>query len=349
MFKAILLVLPILFQPVTSILSTNEVTVEQERLFSSWAEYHGKTYSSPEERHKRLQIWVTNDTYINDHNSLKKSWTMAHNHMSDFTYEEYVEYYKFENNRNFMQDEHDELLPDFNLAQTSRLRGRRTQGSPTYINWVEQDKVTGVKQQGTCGSCWAFSSIAVLESYVAIHTGVKTTLSEQELIDCDDYDSGCDGGRQKSALKYVSQAGGVCSEADYPYTATDELDCLDMCTTKVAGTNIPLPVFVTPKKNSQALANEVSLNPVAVVMDSSPQDFMFYAEGIYDGTCSSEYYNHGVAIVGYGVENGIEYWYAKNSWGPTWGSSGYFKLKRDSSLNGSTGKCAVLWHPTTIP
>lgn len=347
-----LAILPLLLQHATS--NTNEllldgISVEQERLFSSWAEYHGRTYSDADEHRKRLRIWVDNDAYIKEHNNLNKSWSMAHNHLSDMTHAEFIGYYHLESNRNFMQDENDELLPEFNLATISRLRGRRTQNIPSYVNWVEQDKVTAVKQQGTCGSCWAFSSIAVLESYVAIHTGVKINMSIQELVDCDDQNMGCEGGKQISALQYVSDNGGICSEQDYPYTATDDLDCLDMCTNKITGTDIPLPVYVRPKKNAQALATELSLNPVAVVMDSSTQDFMFYSEGVYDGSCRNDYYNHGVTIVGYGVDNGIEYWYVKNSWGSSWGTAGYFRIKRDSSLVKDKGKCAIMWHPTTIP
>ncbi|KAK0429079.1 hypothetical protein QR680_011176 [Steinernema hermaphroditum] len=202
---------------------------------------------------------------------------------------------------------------------------------PDSLDWREHGYVTEVKNQGMCGSCWAFSSTGALEGQHKRVSGKLVSLSEQNLIDCStSYGNfGCLGGWMDQAFKYVKENGGIDTEASYPYVG----DFSTNCTFKNRTVGATDDGFVDlPSGDEEALKVAVAtIGPVSVAIDAGQDSFRMYAGGVYyDEKCSSKHLNHGVLVVGYGTDPvGGEYWLVKNSWGEDWGEKGYIKMARN--------------------
>ena len=215
---------------------------------------------------------------------------------------------------------------------------------PEEKDWRKEGVVTPVKNQGQCGSCWAFSTIGTIESQNAIVNKKLVSLSESQIVDCDNKgeDKGCEGGLMINALEYTIKEGGIQSESDYPYVAKQEKCKYDKSKSVVKVENL----FVVDPKNTQdrnlyksALINR---GPIAVAIDASL--LQFYLKGIFHpikALCNPKNLNHGVLLVGYGTENVKDYWIVKNSWGQGWGEHGYFRIYSGNS-SGSENVCGIL-------
>jgi cathepsin F len=215
---------------------------------------------------------------------------------------------------------------------------------PDNFDWRPKGAVTPVKDQGQCGSCWAFSSTGNMEGQWFLAGNTLVSLSEQNLVDCDhecldanDCDSGCEGGLMPNAFNYVIKNGGIDTEESYPYTAED-----DTCAFKAAsvGAKISNWTFVSHNE-SQMAAYMVANGPLSVAVDALI--WQFYVGGVITVGCGSSL-DHGVLIVGYDHEVDIwgyeiQYWIIKNSWGDSWGYSGYVYIEKD------TGCCGVDQYP----
>jgi C1A family cysteine protease len=215
---------------------------------------------------------------------------------------------------------------------------------PDSIDWSDKGAVTPVKNQGSCGSCWAFSTVGSLEGRAQLAKGNLQQFSEQQFVDCDkDFgDQGCNGGLMDNAFKYAEQAD-ICTEDSYAYKGKGGSCAASGCsvglkTGEVSG-------FVDVKTNDeQALMEAVAAGPVSVAVDAVTL-FQLYFGGIMSGLCGASL-DHGVLVVGYGTDNGKDYWKVKNSWGSSWGEKGYVRMLRGK---GGKGQCGILSGPPSYP
>ena len=202
---------------------------------------------------------------------------------------------------------------------------------PATFDWRNlggSDWTTPVRDQGPCGSCWAFAPVAIAESKFEIeldNPGLNPDLSEQHLISCSPSGDCAEGGLPEDALIYMNLVG-IADESDYPYTATDSA-----CAT-TGGWDHPLRKvtewdYITPENGVQMLVNE---GPVTVGFEVY-SDFITYTGGIYEQDPDAAYEGlHAMALVGYDIDNG--YWIVKNSWGTGWGEGGYARISFDVPL-----------------
>jgi len=218
-----------------------------------------------------------------------------------------------------------------------------TNGLPDSIDWVKAGAVTPVKNQASCGSCWAFSSTGSIEGASFVKYGQLVALSEQQLMDCDTVDNGCRGGLMENAFKYDETAKGLCSETDYPYLATDGHECGTASCQKVNGTAVTDYIDI-PEKDKHGLIAAIVQGPVSIAMEADQLQFQFYQSGVFDdSSCgASGAVDHGVLAVGYGTDAATNktFFTVKNSWGDSWGENGYFNLARNST--NEWGTCAIL-------
>lgn len=206
---------------------------------------------------------------------------------------------------------------------------------PDAIDYRNDGFVGPVKNQGQCGSCWAFSTVATLEGVAAKKTRIFRQYSEQQLVDCDDINKGCEGGLPSNAYNYLAkkEVGGIESEEAYPYIGKD-----DNC--KFDKSKIVLQVTggVEIKQNEDIIKEALfNLGPLSVGLNAN--NLHFYHGGIINDDnkkCNQKALNHGVAIVGYGFDKPTnqKYWIIKNSWGADFGENGYFRMLRGENTCG---------------
>jgi len=303
---------------------------EYELLFSKWAAQHSRQYESVEETMTRFAIFKDNLDYIRLHETLGKNHTLKMNKFGDMTNEEFVATYTGLN----------PTVRPSNIAR--RHRHIDVSALPASVDWNAAGKVTAVKNQEQCGSCWAFSTTGSTEAAYAIENSASPiSLSEQQLVDCSDSygNEGCNGGLMDQAFEYIIANGGLCTEQAYPYTAQDGT-CQTTCTNTVT-----ISAYTDVTVNSEdALQTAVAQQPVSVAVDAAGLDWQFYSGGIVSDACGTSL-DHGVLAAGYGTSSGTAYWYVKNSWGADWGAAGYIMLKRGTG-SGQPGECGIAMDPS---
>ncbi|XP_047461695.1 cathepsin S-like [Mugil cephalus] len=292
---------------------------EMDRHWELWKKIHNKVYSHQVEELGRRRIWEENLEMINIHN-LETSmglhtYELAMNHLGDLTSQEIMGTFS----GTIVPSDLERGPSNFTDVNISL---------PASLDWREQGLVTEVKMQGSCGSCWAFSAVGALEGQLKKSTGVLTSLSPQNLVDCSTKygNHGCNGGFMTNAFEYVIKNEGIESEAAYPYSAKN-----GRCRYKpeYRAANCSGYSFL-PKGDEFALKMAlVNIGPISVAIDASRPKFVFYRHGVYrDHTCTHNV-NHGVLVVGYGRERGQDYWLVKNSWSENYGDDGYIKMARN--------------------
>ncbi|KFO96671.1 Cathepsin S, partial [Calypte anna] len=211
---------------------------------------------------------------------------------------------------------------------TSPSRWHSRDQLPERMDWREQGCVTEVKNQGSCGSCWAFSAVGALEAQVKLKTGKLVALSAQNLIDCSSTygNQGCSGGFMTNAFQYIIDNQGIDSEESYPYTAQN-----GTCEYNPSARAATCSRYVElPFADEQALQEAVAtVGPISVAIDATQPTFFLYRSGVYDDPRCSQEVNHGVLVVGYGTLEDKEYWLVKNSWGVHFGDEGYIRMARN--------------------
>lgn len=195
---------------------------------------------------------------------------------------------------------------------------------PDSLDWEEKGAVTAVKNQGSCGSCWSFGSTGSMEGHWFVKTSNLVSLSEQQLMDCDKSDDGCGGGDESSAISYASRAG-MCSEASYSYRGRTGRCQINSCDMVIQPGDISGYRHVGSSASS--LMSAVQLGPVNLGVGADGSGFQSYSYGVLT-YCPSRSNDHAVLLVGYGSEQGEDYWRVKNSWGSSWGENGYIRISR---------------------
>jgi C1A family cysteine protease len=211
--------------------------------------------------------------------------------------------------------------------------------APESWNWVDKGVFGPVKDQGYCGSCWAFSTMGNIEALNAMKTKEYVALSEQQLVDCDtEYDQGCNGGLMEYAFAYLVEKGCM-TEKDYPYVGYDDTCHYDESKVFL---RIDSWLMLDTQDENEIKEFLYTNGPLAIAINADP--FQYYTGGIIDEdewSCDPEGLNHGVVLVGYGNESGVDYWIIRNSWGDYWGEDGYVRVARGK------GTCGVNTYVTT--
>ncbi|KAF6151542.1 hypothetical protein GIB67_016354 [Kingdonia uniflora] len=302
---------------------------EIETLYESWLIHHCKFYNVLGEKEKRFEIFKDNLQFIDEHNAAEnRTYKVGLNKFADLTNEEYRRVYLGTKIDKFRR---------FSRPRSERYALRVGEELPRAIDWREKGAVAAVKNQGSCGSCWAFSTVAAVEGINKIVTNNLISLSEQELVECDTkYNQGCNGGLMDYAFQFIINNGGIDSENDYPYKASDGSCDQNRRNARV----VTIDGFEdVPANDEKALQKAVANQPVSVAIEAGGRAFQLYQSGVFTGICGTEL-DHGVAAVGYGTDNGVDYWIVKNSWGSDWGEKGFVHMERNVH-GSSTGKCGI--------
>lgn len=282
--------------------------------WQTWKLQHQKNYHDIYEEKVRYSIWQDNTRFIEEFNAKDRRTRLAMNHFGDMTNTEFRRMMNGYRMRN-------------TSAGSSFLKPLNFK-APDVVDWRTKGYVTPVKNQGECGSCWAFSTTGSVEGQHFRATGKLVSLSEQNLVDCSKVfgNDGCNGGLVDYAFEYIKENNGIDTEDSYPYTAQE-----GTCNFNRDAVGATLSGYTDVYRNEVSLRDAVAANgPVSVAIDASHPSFQFYKSGVYyEPQCSSTTLDHGVLVVGYGSDNGEDYWLIKNSWGNGWGQEGYIWILRN--------------------
>jgi cathepsin L len=291
-----------------------------EDSFNSWASLHGKSYNSQREYSYRLSVYRANLDFVENHNRQNLGFTVAMNQFADLTIEEFASLYLAT------------VINSSELIQVDPYVAEDDFVADDVVDWRTKGAVTGVKNQGQCGSCWAFSTTGSLEGAWQIKNKNLVSLSEQNLVDCSGSygNMGCDGGLMDSAFQYIIANAGIDTEASYKYTARD-----GNCKFNKANVGATMSSFKDVQSKSEtALQSAIqNIGPVSVAIDAAHSSFQLYHSGVYyEKSCSQTALDHGVLAVGFGTQ-GSDYYIVKNSWGTSWGNQGYIWMSRNKNNN----------------
>ena len=293
--------------------------------FQRFVQKFGRKYEG-DEFIRRFKIFHENFKMVEELQRMERgSAIYGMNQFADLTAEEFRA-------QATMRNPMPEAMHTQGLAQTP------SGATPTAFDWRDQGAVTPVKNQQQCGSCWAFSTTGNIEGQWFIKKGALISLSEQELVDCDHVDQGCDGGLPSQAYQQIMLLGGLTTEANYPYTARG-----GSCSFTKNQAVVYINSSVVISSDEGEMATWLAANgPISIGINAAMMQF--YMGGVahpWKILCNPNKLDHGVLIVGYGVEGTKPYWIIKNSWGPTWGEKGYYRIYRGD------GSCGVNKMPTS--
>jgi len=289
---------------------------------------YNKQSNDVDEFQVRMSNFAIVDKFIQEHNNTHATHVAGHNQFSDWSHAEYKSLLGYVRGENVTKN-----IKFFEPTNND------------VVNWVVKGAVTPVKDQGGCGSCWAFSSTGSLEGAHQIATGELLSFSEQQLVDCAYLNYGnyaCNGGLQTNAYKYYEDGHKAEVESVYPYTSGKNPVKGDCAYEASSATAVSVSNYtdVTPN-NADQMKAALAQQPLAVAIEADKMVFQTYKSGVLtDAKCGTNL-DHAVLAVGYGNENGQDYWLVKNSWNTTWGDQGYIKL----AIVDGEGICGVQMEP----
>jgi C1A family cysteine protease len=321
-----------------------EISIDEESMQSIFTGYiarFNKVYPT-EQFFQRYQVFKSN--YLNvilKHNNLpvaqQKGVKLGLSSLTDLSHVEYKKLLGFK-------------LKNKAAGHSKKAMDEGPLGTNEAINWIDLGGVNAVKDQGSCGSCWAFSAVAGAECAVFLATKKLPSLSEQQLVDCTNnakYDcEGCDGCLMHKAFNYMIDNKGLCTETEYPYAGVDQTCKVTAGTVKCATptpilsyTNVTCSVsgFCSAPlipANETSEYDYVKKGVLSIAVEADTNEFQNYKSGVLDDAECGTSLDHGVAIVGFGTEDGKDYWLVRNSWGATWGDNGYLKIARGKNICG---------------
>eukprot|EP00095_Tigriopus_kingsejongensis_P005669 maker-scaffold377_size191454-snap-gene-0.29 protein:Tk05669 transcript:maker-scaffold377_size191454-snap-gene-0.29-mRNA-1 annotation:"cathepsin f-like cysteine peptidase protein" len=296
--------------------------------FKKFVKTFQRTYKTRAELHQRYLVFKDNMKKVQFLRETEQATGVyGVTKFADFTEEEFKEH-RLGFNPNFQSVQLSEPA-DYSDLDDVEL--------PLKFDWRDHGAVTPVKSQGSCGSCWAFSVTGNIEGQWAIHRGKLISLSEQELVDCDRLDNGCNGGLPSNAYQAIMKLGGLEAEEDYVYDGRD-----DKCRFDKNKVRVTIDSAVNLTQNEDTLAKWLVKNgPISIGINANAMQF--YMGGIshpWSFLCHKESLDHGVLIVGFGMDEfklfkeKLPYWTVKNSWGTDWGEQGYYRVYRGDSTCG---------------
>lgn len=312
-------------------------SINQEYLkpFEKWVDKFNIHFESDTHLYDILKKWIVNEIYIKEINDENLPYKLAHNQFSGMDEFDFIKYVM--KNNGIFNRKYESLREFTTLNETYVI--------PESIDWVQSGNITPVKDQGQCGSCWAFSTTGALEGAYSIKYGVLISFSEQQLVDCDNFknggkDHGCNGGMMDNAFEWIGNNNGLCEEFSYPYVSGNGKSgsCEKSCE-HVSDSDIISVIDVYESDNHMMSA--LAMQPVSVAIEADERDFQLYSSGVLTSKCGTNL-DHGVLTVGYGSESGNDYYLVKNSWGTSWGENGYIKLGRGKEYNEGKGQCGIL-------
>ncbi|CAB3246365.1 unnamed protein product [Arctia plantaginis] len=302
--------------------------IQAEQLFSYFLNKYNPSYgTNPTEMAQRFVIFRENIKKIHEFNVQEKGTAKyGVTRFADLTYEEFRS--RHLGLKTSLKNENLIPIPKAVIPNVEL---------PDSFDWRNSGAVTEVKDQGSCGSCWAFSVTGNVEGQWKIKTGNLVSLSEQELVDCDKMDEGCNGGLPDTAYRAIEQLGGLEPENDYPYEGED-----DKCAFNKTMAKVTISGAVNITSNETGMAQWLVQNgPISIGINANAMQF--YMGGIshpWKVLCDPSNLDHGVLIVGYGAKDyplfkkHLPYWTIKNSWSTSWGEQGYYRVYRGDGTCG---------------
>ena len=302
--------------------------------FKTWTNSNSKKYGV-DETPIRFANWQNNYNVVQDHNAQGLSWELEMNQFADMTPEEFAALHLGYNGgsaQSAISSANSNTNAEAELLTTTTLN--------SSVDWRNSSAVTAIKNQGSCGSCWSFSTTGALEGLNAIKNKKLLSFSEQQLVDCSSSygNEGCNGGMYTGAFQYVEKEG-IELESSYAYTGT-QATC-KYSSSKAVFKNTGYKSVTT--NNATLLKAAVAQQPVSVAIEADQQVFQLYKSGVLSSSCGTSL-DHAVLVIGYNTLNGVDYWIVKNSWGTSWGLSGYVYIAAGQQNSGA-GVCGINSQP----